>query len=121
LLDQKVTKNQVSRKASLPHMAFALQTNQNHGLHLSAPLRFAQPYASAKICYALLALMPVIVLDGFARSWSAAGGIKILYLFYPSQPPLRLGEQFLFFVHLKTLSLEPAYRQAGRERYRAQQ
>jgi len=31
LLDQKVTKNQVSRKASLPHLAFALQIRQNLG------------------------------------------------------------------------------------------
>jgi hypothetical protein len=31
LLDQKVTKNQVSRKASLPHKAFARQITQNLG------------------------------------------------------------------------------------------
>jgi hypothetical protein len=31
LLDQKVTKNQVSRKAFLPHLAFALQIRQNLG------------------------------------------------------------------------------------------
>jgi hypothetical protein len=28
----KVTKKAFSRKASLPHMAFALQIRQNHGL-----------------------------------------------------------------------------------------
>jgi hypothetical protein len=31
-LDKKVTKNQVNRKASLPHLAFTLQIKQNHGL-----------------------------------------------------------------------------------------
>jgi hypothetical protein len=39
LLDQKEAKNQVSKKASLPHKAFARQTVQNHGLESFALLR----------------------------------------------------------------------------------
>ena len=39
----KVTKKAVSRKASLPHKAFALQINQNHGLQNVAPLRSHWP------------------------------------------------------------------------------
>jgi hypothetical protein len=38
----KVTKKAVSREASLPHMAFALQTRQNHGLLLFCPTSFAR-------------------------------------------------------------------------------
>jgi hypothetical protein len=34
-------------------MAFAPQIGQNHGLQLFCPTSFAQPYASAKTCYAL--------------------------------------------------------------------
>jgi len=48
LLDQKVTKNQVSRKASLPHMAFALQIRQNLGPDDFAPLFTPAVHASAK-------------------------------------------------------------------------
>jgi hypothetical protein len=46
-------KNQVIRKASLPHGAFALQTGQNQGWNLFAPLRSHIARASAKISYAL--------------------------------------------------------------------
>jgi hypothetical protein len=52
LLDQKVTKNQVSKKASLPHKAFALQTRQNHGLESFALLTFAPTPRFSKISYA---------------------------------------------------------------------
>ncbi|WP_299515642.1 hypothetical protein [Mucilaginibacter sp.] len=38
-LDEKVTKNQVSKEASLPHKAFALQIRKNLGLHNFAPGR----------------------------------------------------------------------------------
>jgi len=48
LLDQKVTKNQDSGEASLPHLAFALQIRQNHGRNTFA--RFALVGASAKVC-----------------------------------------------------------------------
>ncbi|MGZ3814355.1 MAG: hypothetical protein ACXVB0_06785 [Mucilaginibacter sp.] len=53
LLDQKVTKTQVSRNASLPHWAFSLQISQNHGLENSAPLSLARGCASAEFCNAL--------------------------------------------------------------------
>ncbi|WP_419699830.1 hypothetical protein [Mucilaginibacter sp. NFX135] len=49
----KVTKKAVSREASLPHVAFALQTGQNHGLQLFALLRTAQFPASAKLAMPL--------------------------------------------------------------------
>jgi hypothetical protein len=51
----KVTKDQVSREASLPHLAFAPQIRQNLGLQTIAPLRsckatllqiFAMPFPS---------------------------------------------------------------------------
>jgi hypothetical protein len=48
LLDQKVTKNQVTRDASLPHKAFALQSRQNQGPGLLPPV-VAQATASGKI------------------------------------------------------------------------
>jgi len=41
--------NQVSKKASLPHRAFALQIGQNHGLESFAPLRSLLHHASAKV------------------------------------------------------------------------
>jgi hypothetical protein len=53
LLDQKVKKNQVSIKASLPHTAFALQIRQNLGLQTIALLRSLNAGASANICYAV--------------------------------------------------------------------
>jgi len=37
----KVTQKAVSREASLPHEAFALQIKQNHGLQLFCPTSFA--------------------------------------------------------------------------------
>jgi len=43
----KVTKKAFSRKASLPHGAFALQIRQNHGLQTIAPKPHI-PYAAAK-------------------------------------------------------------------------
>jgi hypothetical protein len=39
----KVTKKAFSRNASLPHLAFALQIRQNHGLQNVAPLRSLYP------------------------------------------------------------------------------
>jgi hypothetical protein len=71
LLDQKVTKNQVSRKASLPHRAFALQVRQNLGLQTIAQLRSLNSCASANICYALPTEQATIVLPDFTRSCSA--------------------------------------------------
>jgi hypothetical protein len=53
LLDQKEPKNQVSRKASLPHSAFTLQIRQNLGLQTIALLRSLNSHAPANICYAL--------------------------------------------------------------------
>ncbi|MCQ6958516.1 hypothetical protein NPE20_11120 [Mucilaginibacter sp. JC4] len=52
MLDQKVAKNQVGKKASLPHRAFALQTGQNHGLESFALLSFALASRFSKISYA---------------------------------------------------------------------
>jgi hypothetical protein len=53
LLDQKEAKNQVGKKASLPHKAFSLQTGQNHGLESFALLSFAHCPRFSKISYAL--------------------------------------------------------------------
>jgi hypothetical protein len=39
----KRTKSQDSKNASLSHIAFALQSGQNHGLHIVAPLRTHSP------------------------------------------------------------------------------
>jgi hypothetical protein len=49
LLDQKEAKNQVSKKASLPHIAFAPQTVQNHGLESFALLRSLFPSLLQKL------------------------------------------------------------------------
>jgi hypothetical protein len=49
LLDQKVTKTQVSRKASLSHRAFSLQISQNHELQNVALLRSRRANASTTI------------------------------------------------------------------------
>jgi len=59
----KVTKKAVSREASLPHMAFAPQIRQNHGLQLFCATAFAyfpplqqklamplQPHRPASFC-----------------------------------------------------------------------
>jgi hypothetical protein len=43
VLIQKVAKNQVSRNASLPHKAIALQIRQNLGCCLFTPLRSLMP------------------------------------------------------------------------------
>jgi hypothetical protein len=67
LLDQKVTKNQVSKNASMPHRAFAPQTGQNQGLESFARLRSLMP-SFYKISYALATLKATIVLPVFARS-----------------------------------------------------
>jgi hypothetical protein len=72
----KVTKKAFSKKASLPHMAFALQISQNHGLQNVAPSasqRIAQSYPSATIAMPFPPLMAGIVLADFTRSCSADG------------------------------------------------
>jgi hypothetical protein len=53
VLIQKVAKNQVSRNASLPHRAIALQIRQNLGCCLFTPLRSLIVQASVKSRYAL--------------------------------------------------------------------
>jgi hypothetical protein len=53
VLIQKVAKNQVSRNASLPHWAFALQIRQNLGCNLFTLASPLIAHASVKICYAL--------------------------------------------------------------------
>jgi hypothetical protein len=63
----------VSREASLPHLAFALQIRQNRGLQNVAPLRSLQAFASATIAMPFPALIPTIVLPDFVRSFSADG------------------------------------------------
>ncbi|WP_091375472.1 hypothetical protein [Mucilaginibacter mallensis] len=70
-LDTKETKNQVSRNASLPHKAFALQTRQNLGCYIFTllslrtwPLRFCKNL----LCPATH--KATIVLPDFARSCS---------------------------------------------------
>jgi len=68
----KSNQNQVSREASLPHKAFALQTEQNQCCNYFALLRTLQSRFS-KTCYALASAQPSIVLSGFARSLSADG------------------------------------------------
>ncbi|SDP94332.1 hypothetical protein SAMN05428975_3906 [Mucilaginibacter sp. OK268] len=72
LCSHKVTKGLVTRGASLPHTAFALQTGQNHGLQLFALLRSRKP-CFCKTCYALAAAQATIVLPAFVRSLSADG------------------------------------------------
>ncbi|MEN0054919.1 MAG: hypothetical protein AAGC65_14685 [Mucilaginibacter sp.] len=52
----KVTKKAFSRKASLPHMAFALQNRQNHGLQKVALLRSLNALSFSK--YLLCPLQP---------------------------------------------------------------
>jgi hypothetical protein len=69
----KVTKKAVSRKASLPHRAFALQISQNHGLQNVAPLRSRQADASTTIAMPFPAHKANIVLPDFTRSCSADG------------------------------------------------
>jgi hypothetical protein len=74
LLDQKVTKNQVSREASLPHLAFAPQMRQNQVRKSFAhSLRSHIPPASAKLAFPLQPHKATIVLPDFARSCSADG------------------------------------------------
>ncbi|WP_256540455.1 hypothetical protein [Mucilaginibacter aquariorum] len=74
MFDQKVTKNQVGKKASLPHKAFALQIGQNHGLESFSPLRSLIGPRFSKISYAPTAHKATIVLPAFARSCFADGG-----------------------------------------------
>ena len=53
-LDTKETKNQVSRKASSPHKAIALQIRQNLGCYIFTLLSLCTCLCpSVKICYAL--------------------------------------------------------------------
>jgi hypothetical protein len=56
----------------LPHKAFALQINQNHGLQNIAPVCRTRPILG-KYCYALPVLKATIVLPDFDRSCSADG------------------------------------------------
>jgi hypothetical protein len=78
LLDQKVTKNQVGKKASLPHRAFAPQTGQNHGLESFALLSFASSPALLQNSLCPCHAQGTIVLPAFARSCFADGEEKIL-------------------------------------------
>jgi hypothetical protein len=52
-LDTKETKNQVSRNASLPHWAIALQNQAKPGLEKFAAIMCALAQCAAKISYAL--------------------------------------------------------------------
>jgi hypothetical protein len=77
LLDQKVTKNQVSRNASLPHMAFALQSGKTTGC------KMLPHFVRSTLTLQQLLLCPyhaqaIIVLPDFARSCSADGGKQII-------------------------------------------
>jgi hypothetical protein len=63
----KVTKKACSRKASLPHKAFALQNGQNHGLQLFCPAFTGPPFCKNLLC-PFLPHMPSIVLPVFTRS-----------------------------------------------------
>jgi hypothetical protein len=79
----KVTKKAFSRKASLPHKAFALQISQNHGLHLSAPLHSLRPMLQRKFAMPLSRSRP----PSFCLISSEAvllSGKKIFYLLKPS-------------------------------------
>jgi len=67
----KVTQNALSRNASLPHKAFALQIRENLGCNLFAGLTFLSPTLHAKICYALQPHRATIVFPDFGRSLSA--------------------------------------------------
>jgi hypothetical protein len=74
----KVTKKAVTRNASLPHIAFALQTRQNQGCNYFAPLRshISQRFSKNLLCPTTA--QATIVLPAFARSCSADGKKKIL-------------------------------------------
>jgi hypothetical protein len=63
--------NGFQQKGFFAARGLALQTSQNPGCTLFAPLRSRGPRASAKICYALPAHMATIVLPDFTRSFSA--------------------------------------------------
>jgi hypothetical protein len=51
-LDEKVTKNQVSKEASLRSWPLPGKFNRITGCNIFAPLRSLLPHASAKSCYA---------------------------------------------------------------------
>ena len=85
-LDRKEAKDQVGKKASLPHKAFALQTRQNHGLESFAPLRSLIGPRFCKISYALA------VTQGHHRSarfrpklFCRRGTAKLPLLLFPLQ------------------------------------
>jgi hypothetical protein len=70
VLIQKVAKNQVSRNASLPHSASALQIRQNLGCNLFTPCFAAHcpPFCKNLLCPATH--KATIVLPDFVRSSS---------------------------------------------------
>ncbi len=77
LLDQKVTKSQVSRKASFrskPHRT----SRQNHGLQPLAAFALL-PMLQAKIAMPLPAHKATIVLPAFGRSCPADVGGNLLF------------------------------------------
>jgi len=84
-LDKKEAKNQVSREASLPHVAFALQNGQNLGREPIAPEPLIGRYA-AKVPMPCRT-QPTIVLPVFSRSLSADGKRGIIFFFSQAWMP----------------------------------
>jgi hypothetical protein len=68
LLDQKATKNQVGKKASLPHGPLPCKADRTTGWNLLPPLRSLIAPCFSKISYALATHKATIVLPVFARS-----------------------------------------------------
>jgi len=68
----KVTKNQVSRNASLPHEPLPCKSNRTTGCNYLPCFARTGP-GFCKTCYALTATQSTIVLSAFVRSLSADG------------------------------------------------
>ncbi|HEY4198345.1 MAG TPA: hypothetical protein VGM63_22545, partial [Mucilaginibacter sp.] len=73
-LDKKVTKNQVSRKASFRTGLCAANQAESRAVNFGSTIRSLSPHASAKLYYALSDTQAILILPDFARSCSADGG-----------------------------------------------
>nr|MBB6141543.1 hypothetical protein [Mucilaginibacter sp. X5P1] len=74
-LDTKETKNQVSRNASLPHRATALQIRQNLGWKSLRPYCAHYPIRCKNFLCPAITHKATIVLPAFTRSCSTDGGL----------------------------------------------
>jgi hypothetical protein len=79
-LDTKGTKKSSQPTlASLPHRAFALQINQNHGCNTLPYYRSRCPLLLQSLLMPFPALRASIVLPDFGRSWSADGVVQLMF------------------------------------------